>query len=682
MKHARYTAAILSLILSLGLIGCGNGKENEERMSAEDTASSEATAGSVSGTAADALSPETAPSLTIPVEPVPGTETERASATETDAEISEGTNTLPPDVITGTANAQSTIRLGETVSVSGDGAKVSGSVVTIEHAGTYMVTGTLADGQLVIDTTDAARVTVILNGASLTCSWGPAIFIRQAEKKVVISTATGSVNLLSDADGYVVSDDEQVEGTVYPNACIYACADIELAGEGELYITGNADKGINTKDDLTLTGGTVAVQSAGAGIRANDGLTVDGGTVTVVSGGDGIKTTNTEKAGKGRICINGGTVYVTAKGDALSAATDLAIFDGKLVLTTLDENGEELPEASNTPTTGGGDFGGGGRPGRPGDFSGGMPGMPGENTSDKAGISAKGIKAVGELRITGGKITIVAQDDGLHTDGNLTVSGGSIYIRSADDGMHADGELLISGGTSEIAQSYEGLEALHITVSGGTNRITSSDDGANASDGSGGMGGGFGGGFPGGGRPGMPGSSSGSIEFSEDQPCLTFSGGYTVFNAAGDGIDSNGWIKMTGGTVLVYGPTDNGNGPIDTGDGGYTMTVSGGTFLAVGSSGMAESAENGGQAVVAAYWNRTGLSAGQTVGIADADGKVLVAFELPKSIASVVFSSPELTAGETYSIVSGGTHTGEATDGVIDVSTYSGFESMGEIEAY
>ncbi len=664
MKSIRYAAVLLALLLSAGLVGCG---KNPSR--GEQGGTSTAADGTVSAPdGSESVIPDTAPTVTVPDAPTVGADTVESGAMGNHPTEQPTVGTLTP------TDGTTVITLGDTVTVSGEGAAAAGSTVTIGRAGTYLVTGTCTDGQLVIDTADAARVTVIFNGASLSCSSGPAVFVKAAEKKVVLETAAGSVNLLADAAGYVVADSDQVEGGVYPNACLYACADLELGGSGELYITGNADKGINTKDDLTLSGGTLVVSAEGVGIRANDGLTVDGGNVTVVSGGDGIKTANIEKAGKGRILINEGALYITATGDALSAATDLAVFGGTLVLNTLDENGDALKESTGNPSSGSTGGFGGGFGGRPGGF--------GESSSNKASISAKGIKAAGELTLSGGKITIVAQDDGLHSNTNLTVSGGSVYIRAADDGMHADGELLLSGGTVEIAQSYEGLEALHITVSGGTNRITASDDGANASDGSGG---GFGGGMPGGpggGRPGMWGGSSGSVEFSEDQPCLTFAGGYTVFNAGGDGVDSNGWIKMTGGTVLVYGPTDNGNGPIDTGDGGYTMTVSGGTFLAVGSSGMAESAENGGQAVLAAYWNRTGLAAGELVGITDGDGKVLAVFELPKSIASVVFSSPAIEAGKSYSIVTGGTHTGTAVDGVIDASTYTGYESVGEIEAY
>ncbi len=662
MQRIRLISAVLSLLLSLSSLatltacrsagdGAGTDPEGGNTLVTADPNGADPAIGTSAGNPQETASPETAPSVTPAEAPTEG------------AYI---------------ATDETVIRLGDThVEIAGEGAAAEGGTVTVTRAGTYLISGTRTGGQIIVDTADAGKVTLLLNGASLSFAEGPAILVKSAPKKVVIATVAGSVNILADGGDYVVPDEEQVAGGLYPNACLYACDDLELDGAGTLQITGHADKGINTKDDLKIKGGTVTVTAAGVGIRANDSFEMSGGTVTIHSGGDGIKTANIETEGKGTLTLAGGSLYITAKGDGLSAATDLSVTGGTAVITTTDEDGAVLPESSGNATGGshsggfgGGMFGGGGR-----------PGMPGESTSDKAAISAKGLKAAGNLTVNSGKLTVVAQDDGLHANGNLTVTGGTLHIRAADDGLHAEKELVISGGVTEVAQSYEGLEALHITVAGGTNRITASDDGANATSGEGGGMGGPGG-FPGGGRPGMPGSSQGSVEFSEDQPCLTFAGGYTVFDTGGDGVDSNGWIKMTGGTVLVFGPTDNGNGPIDTGDGGYSMTVSGGTFLAVGSSGMAETAENGGQAVIAAYWNRTGLTAGDTVGIADADGKVIAVFELPKAIASIVFSSPVIETGKTYSVISGGTFTDEAVDGVIEATTYTGFEAMGEIEAY
>lgn len=663
MKHSRYASACLALAVTITLLTACKGQDGDQDHSDSQGSDSAATVvvnGTVmeptTGNANVSVEPETAPEAVTADTPTAGS---YEPTTET------------------------VITLGETVTVIGTGAVAEGSVVTVSSAGTYLVSGTLSDGQLIVDTADEGNVTLLLNGVSLSRLAGPAVLVKSAPKKVIISTVAGSVNLLSDGSGYVVPDEEQAEGEIYPNACIYSCEDLVLEGEGELHITGNADKGINTKDDLKIKGGTLTVTSVGVGIRANDSLEMSGGTVTVRAGGDGIKTANTETEGKGYLTVEGGSLYITAKGDGLSAATDLMVSGGNLVLTTTDTDGVVLEESSGNPTSGsmGGGFGGMGGGGRPGG-----PGGMGESSADKAAISAKGLKAAGTLTVKGGKITVVAQDDGIHSDGDVHIADGTLHIRAADDGIHAEKELTISGGVLTVAQSYEGLEALHINILGGTNRITSSDDGANATNG---MGGGMMGGP--GGRPGGMGgwwgqgsTDSGSTDttVSTETPVLTFAGGYSVFNAAGDGIDSNGNIVISGGTVIVYGPTDNGNGPIDSGDGNYGVTVSGGTLLAVGSNGMAESAENAGQAVLAASWRNGGISAGETIGIVDSDGKVLAAFELPKAISSIVFSSADLTAGETYSIVGGGSTTGTVVDGVIDPATYTGYESMGEIEAY
>ena len=661
MKRSRYASACLAFAVTLSLLTACKGQEGGEDHSNTQGSDSAPATVVVNGTV---------------VEPTTG-----------NADISVEPETAPEAVTVDTPTAgsyeptnETVITLGEAATVTGAGAVADGSAVTVTAAGTYLIQGSTANGQLIVDTADEGKVVLLFNGVSLSCFAGPAVLVKSAPKKVVISTVAGSVNLLADGSGYIIPDEEQAEGEIYPNACIYSCEDLELIGDGERHITGNADKGINTKDDLKIKGGTLTVTSVGVGIRANDSLEMSGGTVTVHAGGDGVKTANTETEGKGFLTVEGGSLYITAKGDGLSAATDLTVSGGSLVLTTTDTDGVVLEESAGNPTSGsmGGGFGGmgGGRPGGPG-------GM-GESSADKASISAKGLKAAGLLTVSGGSVTVVAQDDGIHSDGDVHIAGGSVHIRAADDGIHAEKELTVSGGALTVAQSYEGLEALHINILGGTNRITASDDGANATNGMGGgmmgPGGTPPGGFPGG-RPRI-GDSSASSTATTEIPVLTFAGGYSVFNAAGDGIDSNGNIVISGGTVIVYGPTDNGNGPIDSGDGGYSVTISGGMLLAVGSSGMAESAENAGQAVLAASWRGTGLSAGEIIGIADESGRVLAAFELPKAISSIVFSSADLTAGETYSIVGGGSTTGTVVDGVIDPATYTGYESMGEIEAY
>ena len=656
MNRSRYISACLSLLLSAALLASCNGQSGltptetkPGQAESHTNGNTETITAVVDGTV---------------IEPSTGD----SSATAQPETAPETTPAEDPTEGAYTPTGETVIVLGDTATVEGQGATADGATVTITHAGTYLISGTANNGQIIVDTADESKVTLLLNGASLSCTDGPAVYVKSAPKKVVISTVEGSVNILFDGTGYTVPDDQQTEEGIYPNACIYSCEDLELNGSGELHIKGNADKGINTKDDLKIKGGSITVTSVGVGIRANDSLTMSGGTLTVNAGGDGVKTANTETEGKGYLTVEGGSLYITAKGDGLSAATDLTVSGGNLVLTTTDTDGVVLKEsAGNSTSSSGGGFG------RPG---GGMM----EGNSSKPSISAKGLKAVKTLMISGGQITIVACDDGIHSDTDVYITDGSIHLRAGDDGIHAEKELTIAGGVLTIAQSYEGLEALHVTVMGGTNRITASDDGANATNGEGG---GFGGGFPGGGgRPGGWGGSSGSTSTDPaTTPLLKFAGGYTVFNAGGDGIDSNGNIDITGGTVIVYGPTDSMNGPIDSGDGNYGVTISGGLLLAVGSSGMAETAENNGQAVLAASWRSGGLSAGETIGIVDGDGKVLAAFQLPKAIQSIVFSCGELVSGQTYAVVGGGSFTGDAPDGVVDPATYTGYETLGNIQA-
>lgn len=651
-QHVRHTAAILAVLLSLGSLLASCGKEgdtsNETNGGTQAIGSSSVPSGSdvepTTGSADHVVTPDTLPEAITVAEPTEGT---YAKTTET------------------------VITLDDSITVSGEGATVNGKIVTVTKAGTYLVSGSIADGQIVVDTTDEAKVVLILNGVSLTCSDGPAVFVKTAPKRVEIYTATDSVNILADSTGYVVADENQVEGEIYPNACIYSCEDLRFDGEGTLYINGNADKGVNTKDDLDVRGGTLAITSVGVGMRGNDSVTVSGGEITVTSGGDGIKSANIETEGKGQVLIENGSLYINATGDGISAATDLTVTGGVMVINTKDADSSSLSATNETPAYEALRGPGGGMP--PGGFGGGGSmggGMPGEGNSNKSTISAKGLKAAGILTVSGGKITVESADDGIHADNAVWIKDGSMYISANDDGIHADHTLTISGGVLTVAKSYEGVEANQITISGGTNRITASDDGTNAN-----------GGTSMGGPGGWWGHSSDSTE--EDTatatPLLTISGGYTVVNAAGDGIDSNGNIVMTGGTLYVYGPTNNGNGPIDFGDGNCSMSISGGTFLAVGSSGMADTAQNNGQAVFAAYMNT--IQGGTLIGIKDADGHMIAAFELPKAIASIVYSSPALTAGETYTFVYGG-QAGEATDGVVDVATYTGYSEMGSLEAY
>ena len=154
--------------------------------------------------------------------------------------------------------------------------------------------------------------------------------------------------------------------------------------------------------------------------------------------------------------------------------------------------------------------------------------------------------------------------------------------------------------------------------------------------------------------------------FSKDD--LTINGGYLYVNAGGDGLDSNGSIEMIGGTVIVNGPTNDGNGPLD-----YlgTFNISGGLLVAVGSSGMAQ-APSATSSQYSVLYNSSAQAAGTVVHIESESGQELLTFVPAKQYESVVFSSPELEGGSTYVLYSGGSSSGTVTDGLYSGETYSG----------
>ena len=194
------------------------------------------------------------------------------------------------------------------------------------------------------------------------------------------------------------------------------------------------------------------------------------------------------------------------------------------------------------------------------------------------------LNAKDSVRIADGTFNLSCDEDGIHAgnddqqDGYVYIEGGDINISVGDDAIHAEGLLIITGGDIDVSKSYEGVEGDKILVTGGDIDVISSDDGFNAAGGSSGSGDnhdGFGGG------PGM-----GGVDMDADNDAYIFITGGTInINADGDGIDSNGCIGITGGSVYVLGPSDNGNGAMDY---GMCAAITGGEIVAVGGSGMAQ----------------------------------------------------------------------------------------------
>lgn len=443
----------------------------------------------------------------------------------------------------GSLQAQDTTLItlnGASVAIDGAGALADGSLVTISQSGEYRLTGTLNDGQILVNAGDGGEVTLILDGVTLNSSTSAPIYVREAGS-VRLVIAEGSENTVNDGDEYVYA-----EGEDEPNAAVFSDVDMLIEGSGSLTVNANFNDGITSKDSLVIQGEPViTVNAADDAIRGKDALSISGGTYVLnAAEGDGLKADN---------------------------------------------------EDADT----------------------------------------------GNLTITGGTFTIIAGDDGVQATTTIAIQDGSLTITAVDDGIHADWNLNIDGGVIDILGSEEGLEAGFITINDGTIHVVSSDDGINVSE-------------------------------PDDIPnpelyLLSINGGYVVVDAEGDGLDSNGSIEMTGGTVLVNGPTGSMDGAIDY-DG--TFTISGGLLVAAGSAGMpaapgAQSPQNSVLIVL-----DQSQSAGTLLHIQATDGTPLLTFAPAKNYQSLVFSSPELVNGD-YEVYVGGSSNGTAADGLYEGGTYT-----------
>ncbi|MGX5679998.1 carbohydrate-binding domain-containing protein [Schumannella luteola] len=449
----------------------------------------------------------------------------------------------------------------------------------------------------------------------------------------VTITAAGTYVLNGDLDGQVVvaAPDDAVVAIVLSDATIDAsdgpaiwvqgADDVAISLEGDNSVSdassyaddADANAAIFSEADLTISGsGSLTVSgNGGDGITSEDDLVVLSGSITVDAADDALR-------GKDSLVVKDGDLTLTAGGDALlsdneeDATRGYVWIDGGTIDATSGDDG--IDAVTDVVLTGG------------------------SLTVDATG---KGVKAGVYLIAEGTTASVTAQDDALHSNGAIHLNLGDVAVASGDDGLHADSAIVIDGGSLTVTQSYEGIEAPSITINDGDVTVRASDDGINASGNStategGGMGGGMG--------------DTGEL--------LTIAGGTVLISADGDGFDSNGSAVVSGGTLIVNGPTNDGNGALDVNG---TLTVSGGTVFAIGSSGMAVSPD----ASSPQSWISATVSgaAGDVVQVLDSSGAVVYEYTAEKSFSSVVFSSSVLADGANYSVTVNGSSPVTVTEG-------------------
>jgi cytoskeletal protein RodZ len=401
------------------------------------------------------------------------------------------------------------------------GTTIIGTKIVITAAGTYSISGTLEDGQIVVNTNDVETVKLILDGVNISSSTNAPVYVEDAEKTVIV--------LADNSENYLADNANNVD-----NGTLSSRDALTIYGNGALTVYGNDNDAIRSNDGLIIKSGNITVTSVDDGVRGKDYLVIKGGNVTVNSVGDGLKSDNDEEADRGYISIEGGTIKVTSsQGDAISAQTDLLVTGGTFTLTS----------------------------------GGGSSAHPDEN------LSTKGLKAGVFMIIDDGNFTVNSSDDAIHSNHKIIINNGTYHLASGDDGIHADTSVEINNGTVDISKSYEGIESESITVNDGYIEIAASDDAFNAvetADSSAG-------GFWGGGDFGPPGDyyvyiNGGFIYVDANGDGLdtnghiAMTGGFVIVNGPSDNMNAaidyaQGTFNLTGGTLVAAGSSMMAQGP-------------------------------------------------------------------------------------------------------------------------
>ena len=473
---------------------------------------------------------------------------------------------------------------------------------------------TIKDSDTDTDVSDAVEIT--LNGSSVSCS-SSSVAINGSE----ITISSGGSYIINGTldDGRIVVDADDAKVHLILNGVSIhsetnAAIYVKSAGKTTITLADGTDNTLSDSSNYTYD--DTDKEEPDAVLFSKDDLSINGnGSLNIeASFNNGITCKNDLK-------IISGTINVTAKNNAIKGKDSLSITGGTI---TASAEGKGL--LSNN-----------------------------DEEEDK-----------GYIHITGGTITLTCTDDAIHSNNAIYIEGGDMTLSSSDDGIHADNTLVISDGTIDIAKCYEGLDAAAISIDGGAISITASDDGINAADGSSSSEGG----------PGMRGGPD-MGENSGSNCSLTINDGTVYVNAGGDGNDSNSYIVMTGGALVVDGPTGSGNGGLDYNN---YFTVTGGYLVVAGSSGMAQNISDS-STQCGALMAVSGGTAGTPVTVADSDGIVIISFTPAKSYNALNISTPDMKTGMTYTIYQNGTLTG-STQIVKDCYTGGTIEGGTELTTF
>lgn len=544
------------------------------------------------------------------------------------------------------------------------GYTISGTTLTISAAGEYVVTGACSEGNIVVKK-GTTGVKLTLQDLTLACSTTAPLACNKTTE--VTLTVSGTVTLTDNEDPANETSSDATVADAFEGAAIKAKsgATLTITGDGTLNAIGAGCKnGIKGGAEAAITvdmGGTLIITAANNGLAADGSVMVKSGTLHITAGNEGIKSEpdTTDTASAGTITISGGSITIDAASDGIQGANGVTITGG-----TFEINADNDGIQSNADLTiMGGTF-------RITTLTGYADTSFNGNT-----MSCKGLKASASdddtedasntITITGGTFTLNTADDAIHSDGYIVITGGTFDIYSGDDGIHADTSLTLGSEDGldrdpciTVNYSYEGLEAGNVYIYGGKYYVRATDDGVNAAGGSSnGSDPGAGGGNhfnPGGGPGGSPGSSS-SVDYA-----INIYGGSIYVNADGDGLDSNGALNITGGSVEVWAQTSGGDNDALDCDGALNVG-SGATVFAAGSTSGAD------YRAISSKAKTVSVSKGSVVTV-KSGGTTIYQTTAPKAVGYVYYSgasSYTVSTGSSMSCTAGNAWSHSWNDGVV-----------------
>ena len=356
--------------------------------------------------------------------------------------------------------------MGDSAVCESDSVVINESTVILRGDADYILSGTLR-GTVVVDAEESAKPRLVLNGAAVESESSAGLYVKEADK-VFLILAEGSENKISNLGEFEALDDSNIDGAIFSKQ------DLTVGGNGSLEISSPAGHGLVAKDDLVISGGSISVSCEGHGIQANDSIRIADGSLSVVSAKDGLHCENSEDASLGFVYIKGGHFDITCDGDGISASSVMQIKDGDFSILS----GEGHENAEKKASEGYGGMGGGGMGGPGGHRRGGDSLVADVDESDtvsrkgikaSSGLSVSGgvfnidsaddsVHSNADCDIFGASFTVASGDDGFHADGTLTVADGNIGISTSYEGLEGL-HIKISGGDITLVSDDDGLNA-------------------------------------------------------------------------------------------------------------------------------------------------------------------------------------------------------------------------------